>query len=76
VKVGETEFGAERFGLLVGFVISGQDPEAFAQRLQNFAAAVEALGEIREVAIGNVDVGGLGDDAFQRAKVSVNIAEN
>src|SRR6202041_3603747 len=64
------------FGLLVGFVISGQDPEAFAQRLQNFAAAVKSLGEIGEVTIGDVDVRRLGDDALQRAKAAMDIAEN
>jgi hypothetical protein len=76
MKVDETVLLAKSFGLLVRFVISRQHPEAFTERLQNRCAAFEPFAEIAEVARGDVNVGGLRDDAFQSAQVAVNIAED
>ena len=57
-------------------VISRQHPEPLAERLEHFAAAVEALAEGGEIARGDVEVGRLRHDALERAQVAVNVAED
>jgi hypothetical protein len=76
MKIHETVLLAKSFGLFVRLVISWQHQEAFAERLQNRRAAFEPFAEIAEVARGDVNVGGLRDDAFKSAQVAVNIAED
>ena len=75
MKIEEAETLAKSFCFRVRFVIAGEDPEARGERLQDFAAAVEAAAEIREVAGGDVNIRGLGDDALEGAQVTVNVAE-
>jgi hypothetical protein len=76
MKIGEAEFFAEFASLVVSFVITGQDPEASAEWFQNFAATIEALTEIGKIAGGDIDIRGLGDDAFETAQIAVRIAED
>src|SRR5271155_367065 len=47
-----------------------------AERLQDRSAAFESLTKIAEVAVGDVDVGGLRDNAFERPQITVHIAED
>jgi hypothetical protein len=67
MKIHEAVLLAESFRLLVCFVISRQDEEAFAERLQNRSAALQSLAEITEIARGDVNVRGLRDDALESA---------
>jgi len=76
MKIHKTVLLAKSFRLLVRLVISRQNEKALAERLQNRGAAFEAFAEIAEVTRGDVNVGGLRDNAFERAQVTVNIAED
>src|ERR1700761_6650076 len=76
MKIRKAKFFAEGRGLLMRFVIAGENPGARAERLHDFAAAIESLAEVREVTGGDVDVGGTGDEFFELAGVAVNVAED
>ena len=76
VKIDKAEFLAEGARVVVRFVVARQHPEAVAERLKDFAAAIEALAEGGEVARGDIEIGGLRDQIFQRAQVAVNVAED
>jgi hypothetical protein len=76
MKIHEAMLLAKSFRLFVRFVISRQDEEALAERLQNWGAAFEPFTEIAEVARGDVNVGGPRNDALESAQVAVNIAED
>src|SRR5271155_747094 len=76
MKIHEAVLLAKSFRLLVRFVISRQDKKALAERLQDRSAAFESLTKIAEVAVGDVDVGGLRDNAFERPQITVHIAED
>jgi hypothetical protein len=76
MKIHEAMLLAKSFRLFVRFVISRQDEEALAERLQNRGAAFEPFTEIAEVARGDVNVGGPRNDALESAQVAVNIAED
>src|SRR5580658_686711 len=67
MEIREAVLQAKSFRLLVRFVIPRQDEEALAEGPQNWSAALQSLTEIAEVAGGDVNVGGLRDDALERA---------
>jgi hypothetical protein len=76
MEINEPEAVAHGVRVVVRFVVSGEHPEPRAERFENFAAAVESLAEGRQIAGADVQIGGLRYDAFERAKVAVNVAED
>ena len=76
MKVEETEALAKGARVVVTFVISRQDPYFFAKRFHDFATAIEILAKCGEIAGRDVDIGGLRDQLFESARVTVNIAED
>ena len=69
MKIDEAEAVAEGARVVVRFVISRQDPNTVAERFEQFAAAIEAFAERREISGGDIDVGGLAA-IFSRARRS------
>ena len=76
VKIDKSEALAQGSRVVVRFMIARKHPQLCAQRLENFAAAVQSLAERGEIAGGNIQVGRPRDDALQRAEIAVNIAED
>jgi hypothetical protein len=76
MKIHEAVLLAKSFRSFVGFMISRQNEKAFAERSQNGRAAFKPFVEIAKVASGDVNVGGLRDDALESAQVAVNIAKD
>jgi len=76
MKIHEAVLLAKSFRLLVRFVISRQNEEAFAKRLQNSCAAFQSFAEVAKIAGGDVNVRGLRDDALKSAQIAVNITED
>ena len=76
MKVEEAETFAKGARVVVAFVISRQDPDFVAKRFQIFAAAVEIFAKCGKIARRDVDVGGLRDQLFERARIAMDIAED
>jgi len=76
MEINETIMLAERMDPALRFVISGQDPNAFSQRLQDFAAAIEAFAKVGQISGGDIHIRLLIRDFLQRAQISVNVAED
>src|SRR5579864_7042443 len=76
MKIGEAEAGAEVAGVLGGFVVAWQNPNALPVLLEYRTAAIQAAAEGREVAGGDVNVSRLRDCALEGFHVTVNVAED
>src|SRR5580698_2426764 len=57
-------------------MIAGKNPGAFSERLHDFARTIENFAEIGEIAGGDVNIGGRGDEFFELARIAVNVAED
>jgi hypothetical protein len=76
VKINKAEALAQSSRIVVRFMIAREHPQLRAQRLKDFAAAVQPLAERGQITGGDIQVGRPRDDAFERSKIAVNIAEN
>jgi hypothetical protein len=76
MKIDEAEARAKRASISMRFVITGENPKTRAEWAKDFAALLEPLAERGEITCGYVNVGGLGEDSFESAKVTVNITED
>src|ERR1017187_2221900 len=76
VEIDESEPLAESSCVGVRLMISGQHPEFVSQRFEDFPAEVESSAKRREVPRGDVKISRLSDDALEREKISMNVAED
>ncbi len=76
VQIAKSILSAELLNLNVRFVIARQHPHAVGMRLQNRPSFFQPAAPIRQIARGDVVIGLLRHQLFQRAPVLVDIGKD